>query len=181
LKIKLLVGILVFLIVVNLATIGSFVYMRWSHRDAPPPGYFDHRGFDHRRGPWADRDARMRFPREDRQELMGLLRELRDETQDLRDRIDELEGQTLRVLQQDPVPRAQLDSLLEDIAATQLLISRKATDKLIEAKIHLSPEQQKMFFEAIRTVRPGRPGPRRQLHGSKRRAGNRRFAPPDSQ
>jgi uncharacterized membrane protein len=163
-KIKLLIGVLVFLIVLNLATIGSFVYLQWSRgRDngpiLVPAPEVSRRGQEGRR---MERGTRLR--KDKRNELWRLLEEFRAETEALGGRVRDLERQSFGLMQRDPVPRDSLDSLLEEISAVRLEISRRAADKLIEASVHLTPEQQRYFYAAVLTAgdlrgsRYGKPG-----------------------
>ena len=62
------------------------------------------------------------------------------------------------LMQQEPVPRSDVDAMLRDIADIRLEISQKAIEKFIEAKSFLSPEGQELFFDAILKARPGGPG-----------------------
>jgi uncharacterized membrane protein len=163
-KIKLLIGALVFLIVLNLATIGSFVYLQWS------------RGRDHasilvpapevsRRGREGRQFGRgMRLRKDERNELWRLLEDFRVETEALGNRVRDLERQSFGLMQRDPVPRDSLDILLEEISAIRLEISRRAIDKLIEASVNLTPGQRRYFYAAVlaagdlRGPRYGKPG-----------------------
>ena len=158
-KVKLLIGILVALIVLNLATIGSFVYMRWRAPNhdlaalAPQPdrdfrpGHGDHRGIRGQFRPSGD----------ERRYLMGLLSEFRTQTDGLHQKIYEDENRVFGLMQQEDVPRVEVDSLLEEISKSRLEMQRLAVDKLIESKAHLSPMQQQHFFESILQNRPGGP------------------------
>ena len=176
-KLKILIGVLVFLIVLNLATIGSFVYMRVTQGERtdrwPVPGMM--RGTS-RPG---ERAPRAEFRNEHRKELRKLFREFHSETQDLRLRIHDLQGEAFALMQQDPVPKAEVDSLLEEISTLHLQISKAATQKMIESREFMSPEQMKMFFNAIRGPAPGgRGGPMfdgRGRKGHPDRPGHRRF------
>jgi uncharacterized membrane protein len=166
-KLKLLIGVLVFLIVLNLATIGSFVYMRWTSEppDLVPPAPPSQGEIEMGRpGPRGTRPhERFRLRPEERAELGRLLAELRSETADLELRIAELERQVFERVQEQPVDRDEIDSLLTEISAARLAISRAAADKLIEAKAHLTPDQQELFYRAILHAR------------SQSRAGDGRF------
>lgn len=176
-KVKILIGVLVFLMVVNVATIGSFVCLRYKQerRIADFRGH----GFSERQGRaplQAERRRMMRFPREHRKQMRELLREFQTDTAELRLRVHELEAETFELMQRDPVPTAQVDSLLEEISAVKLGISKIATHKMIETKSLLSPEQQEMFFKAMLGPRPDKPGGR-LLHepgGSDKPRGRRR-------
>lgn len=150
-KLKILVGVLVFLIVVNLATIGTFLYMHFT-RPTPPPGLAPGLAPD---VPDPARAPRLRhLPPERREELVGLLREFHDETAALRVRTADLENEAFALMQLDPVPPEQVDSLLREISATRLEVSRIAAQKLVRAKAVLPPEEQRLFFKAILEARP---------------------------
>lgn len=151
-KLKLLIGILLFLIALNLATIGSFLYSQWKQPNriaAPLPG-----------PDREDRGARIRrlppIEQEKRDELRRLLHQLHRETAELRGQIDDLEAEALILLERDPVPRDSLDLIVEQISGLRVEINRRAMDKLIEAKNHLDPHQQRMFFRMILGSRPDR-------------------------
>jgi uncharacterized membrane protein len=146
-KLKLLIGILLFLIALNLATIGTFLYKQWKH-SAPHP--------QQEKSSQIRRSERMRsLDPEKRQVLRRLLEEFHEETGDLRDEIGRMEIEAFALLEREVVPRDSLDMVLEQLSGLRLAISRRATDKLIEAKIHLDPRQQKMFFRMILMSRPG--------------------------
>jgi len=80
-KLKVLVGVLVFLIVLNFATIGTFLYMHFTRPEMPPmaddPG-FPPRDHAQTRKPWLHR-----LPSEDREVLARLLGGLHKETEGL--------------------------------------------------------------------------------------------------
>lgn len=174
-KVKLLFGILVVLIVLNLATIGSFIVMQWraDRNDARPWAGRDTRGPG-----WEERRMHPPFrpTPDERQQLMTLLNEFRLESEALRQKIREDENHAFELMQRQRVPRAQVDSLLEEIAKARLETGRLAVDKLIESKQYLTPQQQKMFFDRILQIRPGE-GERRGWHGQmqgRQQRGNRR-------
>ena len=168
-KIKVLVGVLVFLIVLNLATIGTFLYMHFTRPE--PPRVADDPGFPPRDGAHAKRPWLHRLPSENREALVGMLDELRAETQDLRDRMRGLEDEAFGLMQRDLVPVERVDSLLAQISQTRLEIGRIAARKLIEAKRILPPEEERFFFEAILEARPTPHFSREPRHGM----GERRF------
>jgi uncharacterized membrane protein len=155
-KIKLLIGILVALIVLNLATIGSFVYMRWQAPQHELAALAPQADPDHRRGPRVRRVERgFRPSGEERRHLMELLSEFRTQTDGLRQKISEDENRVFELMQREDVARAEVDSLLEEISKSRLEMQRQAVEKLIESKAHLSPQQQQHFFDSILQTRPG--------------------------
>jgi uncharacterized membrane protein len=180
-KIKLLIGILVALIVLNLATIGSFVYMRWNAPDhelaalAPQPDP----DFTPPRPDRGDRRGPFRPSGDERRQLIGLLREFKTETEGIRQKIFKDEKEVFDLMQRGTVPRATVDSLLEEISKSRLEMRRMAVDKLIESKAHLSPMQQQRFFDSILQTRPeGRRGRSWNQH---ERRGPRRTEQPDGE
>lgn len=158
-KVKLLIGVLVALIVLNLATIGSFFYWRWKapSRDwdswAPRASRVTRVGPSSRNRPYPP--APFRLSGEERKQLMALLSEFRTETVELREKIHEDENRVFGLMQREEIPRAEVDSLLEEISRARLEMGRLAVDKLIESKAHLSPHQQQRFFDSILQSRPG--------------------------
>ena len=177
-KIKLLIGVLVALIVLNLATIGSFVYMRWRAPDHDKEAWAPRADPDHRRDSRVHRIKRVFRPSgEERKHLMDLLSEFRTQTDGLRQKIFEDENRVFDLMQREDVPRVEVDSLLEEISNSRLEMQQQAVEKLIESKAHLSPQQQQHFFDSILQTRPGgHTGQRRhqQEHRGQQRTGKRR-------
>jgi hypothetical protein len=83
-------------------------------------------------------------------------------------------------MQLDPVPTARVDSLLGEISAARLEISRIAARKLIEAKTVLPPEEQRMFFDAILGARPTPGAGHEPPRGERRFKGHSGRANPDT-
>jgi uncharacterized membrane protein len=149
-KLKALIGVLVFLIVLNLATIGTFLYVQFSHKHSESVGrYGARKGVRSAPGTQRGMGQRVRFQAGEREELMSFLQQFRTETQGLRDQVRDLEREVFELMQTDPVPKQQVDSLLKEISLAQYEISKAASDKMIEAKKVLSPDQHKHFFDAI--------------------------------
>jgi Spy/CpxP family protein refolding chaperone len=178
-KLKILIGILVFLIVLNLATIGTFLFMYLTQdRSAVAERPFLEKRIGWR--PGRSMHPMMRLDRQERQQLTKLLDDFHMETLDLRMQVDSLETQVIMLMHEEPVPTNEVDSLLERLSAIRLEISKKATKKLIEAKSFLSPEQREMFYKAILQVRPEPGGMRGPGLGGPRRSHMHRFQPDDS-
>src|SRR5262244_171548 len=123
-KMKILVGVLVFLILINLATIGTHIYLRFFHHGPaehmPPPGHLP---------PMLEQ-----MSEDQRHKLFALMDSFHDETDGLRKHTDELEGETFKLLQQNPVQQEKVDAKLKELADARLEISRKAVAKMVEAK-----------------------------------------------
>jgi Spy/CpxP family protein refolding chaperone len=156
-KTKVLIGILIFLIVVNLATIGTYVYMRLTHRRAfteqpGPPGGGMPPGMPGN-GPMAQ------LTEDQRHKLFDLMSGFHEETYALNEHAAEIERETFKLLHEDPVPQEKVDARLKEISDIRLEISRKAAQKLVRAKEFLAPEQQERFFGAIMQSHQGIGGP----------------------
>lgn len=151
-KIKVLIGVLIFLIVINLATIGSYVYLKMTkepNRHMPLMPLVD--GPERPVPP--DRPE-LKLNKGQREKLINLLRSFREITIDLRQQMRKLEDDTFVLLQKDTVSRKQVDVNLRKITELKLEISKEAVNKLIEAKKFLSPEQQQHFYNALMQIRP---------------------------
>lgn len=151
-KTKVLVGILLFLIVVNLSTIGVFVY----HLLQPGPRPGESLPFMEGRptemmGP---ESPMMRMQPEVRERMHALMMRFRGDVQELQQKIFVLEDTTVALLKNDPPPMDRVNDNLKKLSDLRLLINQKAVHNLLQAKSFLSQEQQDMFFRAIMQARP---------------------------
>jgi Spy/CpxP family protein refolding chaperone len=150
-KTKVLVGILLFLIIVNLSTIGVFVFhmLRGSLEPEPmsPEG-------GRPEGMMAPGSPMMRLQPEVRERMHKLMVSFREDTRDLQQKIFILEDTTVALLKNDPPPMGRVSDNLKQISDLRLLINQKAIHSLIQAKAFLPPDQQDMFFRAIMQARP---------------------------
>jgi Spy/CpxP family protein refolding chaperone len=151
-KIKILIGILLVLIVINLGTIGTYLYLQ-STRDRNIP-----RWDQNRRPPFhPNHRPEMKLDRKQRHQLRNLLREFQQENKDIRSRIWELERTTFDLLQQKNIPQDQVNQNLKELSEYRLKLMTAAVEKMIKAKSFLTPEQQKPFFDIIMESRPAPP------------------------
>lgn len=151
-KVKLLVGALLFLIAVNLATIGSYVYLRFSGTHTRP--YFNREYMNRHpfgRGPGPG--PALQLNRQQRQQLFNLLKDFRQETEPQRRQIDSLERKTFQLMQQQPVQMDSINSNLKQISDIRYMISQQIIKKLMAAKSYLNPRQQHQFYNAIMRAR----------------------------
>ncbi len=145
-KIRILVGVLVLLILVNLGTIGTYLYLHFTHRPEPP-------ALDG--GP---RPPLAALSPEQREKLGDLMEGFRRETRDLNEQARMLEDSTVALLERNPVPDDLVDAQLKQLADLRLEISKKAARKLALAKSFLSADQQQGFFMSVMKARPAFPG-----------------------
>lgn len=155
-KLKILIGILIALIAINLAVIGGYVYFRFI-RSGPPNHSWVHNNRDHYRD--HDHHHNLDLTPAQRQNLFKLLKNFFNETKIQRDSLHNLEEATFKLLQQDPIPKARIDSNLKQIAQLRIELNQNLIGKLIETKSFLSRDQQKKFYNAIMQIHPERRPP----------------------
>jgi len=150
-KTKVLVGILLFLIVINLSTIGVFVFhMLRGPKEAELMSPEGGRPV----GMMAPEIPMMRLQPEVRERMHKLMTSFREDTRELQQKIFVLEDTTVALLKNDPPPMNRISDNLRQISDIRLLINQKAIHNLIQVKSYLPPEQQEMFFRAIMQARP---------------------------
>jgi hypothetical protein len=150
-KTKMLVGVLLFLIVINLSTIGVFVFhMLRGPKEAEPTVPEGGRPV----GMMAQESPMMRLKPEIRERMHTLMMNFREDTRDLQQKIFVLEDTTVALLKDDPPPMGRISDNLKQISDLRLLINQKAIHNLLQAKSFLPPGQQEMFFRAIMQARP---------------------------
>jgi Spy/CpxP family protein refolding chaperone len=164
-KVKLLVGALALLIVMNLAALGAFLVVQTHHRS--PMGW--HHGGDRGAARMGDRGgARARLHDhlmgqlgpEERKKLFASMKEFHEKNGDMMRQTHMMEEDAIASMRQDPVPRAHIDSLLQQISANRLEIARHATDQMIALGKTLTPDQREHLMDAIMHMRgDGPPGP----------------------
>ena len=147
-KLKILVGLLVFLILVNLATIGSYVYFKW-HRgnerpEGPPP-------------PPRAQELLSKMSEDQRKKLHDLIEQFDKDSQEKREQLRKLEGETFSIIRTDSTSADKLNANLAEISRIRLELSQLAAQRLMDAKSFLTAEQRELFFGA--TTMGGGPGP----------------------
>jgi Spy/CpxP family protein refolding chaperone len=151
-KTRVLVGILLFLIVINLSTIGVFVYHIL--RGGPPQP--DAVPFEGGRGPgMMGGDSPMAHMQpEVRERMHALMMRFREDVKETQQKIFVLEDSTVAMLKNDPAPMDRINDNLKKLSDLRLSINQKAVHNLLQVKSFLNPEQQEMFFRAIMQARP---------------------------
>ena len=151
-KTKVLVGVLLFLILVNLSTIGVFVYHIL--RNGPPK--VDPLPGDGARPPGmiGAESPMMRMQPEVREKMQNLMMSFRDDVKDIQDKIFDLEDSTVAMLKNDPPPMDRVNENLRKLSDLRLSINQKAVQNLLQAKKFLTSEQQEIFFRAVMQARP---------------------------
>jgi len=135
-KVKILIGALVVLMIINVAALGSFLYLHHHARNARQPDR-------------AHRFAIRYVPEKDRAKFFRTARALRQDIGPLADETGALEKDLIHSMGQNPVPRAHVDSLLEQISRNRLEINRKATDRMIAMGDSLTAEERSHMADAL--------------------------------
>ncbi|HEU4365479.1 MAG TPA: periplasmic heavy metal sensor [Candidatus Krumholzibacteria bacterium] len=139
-KIRVLVGALVLLIVMNIAAIAAFLVVQARHPRGPVEWHMRER-------PLAGLD------REKRMALIRSMREFHEDTRDLIEATRALEDSAIAAMGEDPMRRAHIDSLLQQISDNRLEIARRATSRMIEAGENLTPEERQHLMSALMRLR----------------------------
>jgi Spy/CpxP family protein refolding chaperone len=142
-KTRLLVGALLFLIVVNLATLGTYLVHQFRQLSDLPMG-------PGRGGP----PELAELPQEKRMQVMDLMRSVHTQAMEKEKEIQTVEDSIATLLLNDPVSADRVNTLLRRSAELKYEISSIAVQRLIQAKAFLTPEQQRLLFRAILEARP---------------------------
>jgi len=151
-KTKVLVGILLFLIVVNLSTIGVFVYHIL--KAGPPPVESFPYGDGRAMGMMSGESPMMHIQPEVRERMHAMMMGFREEIKENQQKIMVLEDSTVAMLKIDPPPMNRINANLRMLSDLKLSINEKAVHNLLQVKSFLNPDQQEMFFRAIMQTRP---------------------------
>lgn len=146
-KLKLLVGGLVFLIVMNLAAITAFLVVQTRH-PRPPIEWQQQRGRGNR--------GMSGLSREKRRAIMESMKSFHEQTRGLIDETHALEDSAITAMGETPVPRARIDSLLERISANRLELARRATDHMISMGESMTPEEREHVMRFLMRMRSPR-------------------------
>lgn len=147
-KLKILIGALVFLIVVNLATLGSYIYFRIQH--TPPPLIERFPPFGGGPPHWEGHsDVRLDLTPEQRRQLQSLIREFQEESRELRFKKMGDEERLMELLQADTLDTNVIEQTIQQISEEQFEIRRIAIRKLVKARTFLTPNQQKRFYLSL--------------------------------
>ena len=153
-KVKLLVGALVVLVIINIAALGSFWFMHFHGRHHG--GGRHHR--DHRSHRWAS------VSNDEREKLFRAMKSFHEDVKPITEQTGKLEEDLIASMRKDPVPRAHIDSLLEQISKNRLEIAHRATDRMIAMGDSLSPDERGHLVDALMRFRHGQFGGREGRH-----------------
>ncbi len=136
-KIKILIATLFVLLIVNVAALGSFLFLHHRAHHQPPQLDRVHR--------WVVRNV----PEKDRDKFFRTAHGIHDDIGPLVEETRGIEKQLIESMRQDPVPRAHIDSLLEQISKNRLEIARKATDRMVAMGDSLTADERAHMADAL--------------------------------
>jgi len=146
-KIKVLSGILIFSLALNLAVLGTFIY-----RQVDGPNRFERFGERPFRHPFK---GEMELTDEQRDELFNIFSKFRESNREAMKNIHKLEFELDEKMRAENVQIEDVDSLLNSIGALKLAQSKTALQNFLQAKKFLSVQQQEHFLRMLIQNRPG--------------------------
>ena len=145
-KIKVLIGILIFLIVLNLATIGTWLYFQFA-----PSAHFEWRPIPMKEAPMR---FRMRPPIHDltpeqRQQLRQLVQEMRQIKGPIEKQLQSIHNQLRTALTDTAVTIDSLRMLLDSLANIQRQLNDITIHYFLSARQFLTPQQRQRIFQHL--------------------------------
>jgi uncharacterized membrane protein len=142
-KLNILFGILIFLVIANIAAVDTYLYLHLSDRSpasdtspgTPPTGQ--------------GTDPLAQLNEGQREKLHEMMETFKRSTGELNGRIRVLDDEILKLVQEDTIQKSLIERDLNEISTLRLEISKKALDEIIGAKAFLSKDQQERLFSGI--------------------------------
>jgi len=140
-KVKVISGVLIFSLALNLAVIGTFVYKRFT---GPDPHLFPR-----------DRGGRMAFLNDmeiedaEREKMIELFREFRKINRATQEEITPLEDKLFETLQNDSSDLKEAHEIMKMIGEKKLALSKNTLNHFLKVKSFLTPKQQGHFYRML--------------------------------
>ncbi|MFZ0389824.1 MAG: periplasmic heavy metal sensor [Calditrichia bacterium] len=160
-KIKIFIGILIFLMIINLAVLGSYLYHRWSLPERTFP-------FSHERSAAMFDHSLPRLDREQRHQLRRLQHRFHETVSPFLQQRRQYRRDMFELLRQDELDTAAVYEKLKELNLVDQDIERKAVELLMETRQFLSPEQLSFLYHFLSGFQEGAPPGRRYRGGSGR-------------
>lgn len=155
-KVKTMVGTLIFLIVLNIGVLGTIVYLNVADRQPPIARFMNPEpGFE---PPFTRQfEGADDLSPEQQRKLRELVRTYQAEIEPLQEEIQVLENEmfTLLIKSEGTLPDS-VRSIMREIADFRLEIGEHALESLQDAKEFLSEDQQRVFIRQIMSAGQGR-------------------------
>ncbi|MDX1671344.1 MAG: hypothetical protein R3211_03325 [Balneolaceae bacterium] len=157
-KVKTMVGALIFLIVLNIGLLGTIVYLHVADRQPPIARFLDPKPtFD---PPFTQQfEGVEELTTEQRQKLQSLLKSYRSEIEPLQEKVRALEQKMFNsLIENDSTHFDEIQDIMRSLAEVRLKMGEHALESLQKAKSFLSEKQQRIFIRQIMSAGRG-PGP----------------------
>ena len=142
-KIKVLIGILVFLIVLNLATMGTWVYYQFLRPAQPAGRAVPAQGLLHRPG---QPPPMVNLEPDQRRKFRQLLREMHQSKRPIQHQLRQLHYRLRLALSDTTVSADSLRVLLDSLAMVQRQLNDMTIDYFLQARKFLTPQQREQLF-----------------------------------
>lgn len=145
-KVKVISGVLIFSLALNLAVIGTFVYKRFL---GPGPRFH-----------MMDRMDRMQslmdmdIEEPTKEKIIGLFREFRETNGETLEQIRDLEDELFLSLKGDDANLDKAYGMMEQIGKKRLALGKNVLEQFLKAKSFLSAREQDHFFRMLMKNRP---------------------------
>lgn len=139
---KTLTWLLVFSVILNISTIGTFGYFRWMKTGEQKPGSHkrDHRDYFNKQLGLTEAQS----------DSMGNLRtRFWQEIKPLRGELDQARKELFEILKQDSLNDQKVNVKIDEISEIQKLMQRKTIENFLQHQSILTPEQNKKFIEIM--------------------------------
>ncbi|HLF14573.1 MAG TPA: hypothetical protein VI932_06770 [Bacteroidota bacterium] len=151
-KLHPLVGVLIFLTIVNIAAVDTYVYYQIVHGPRAMGDVFP--SDPGAEGTGQGITAVSRLDSAQRKEIAKIKTMFKSNTGGIFERLKVLDDEIYDLIQRDPVPQDAIDERLRELSDLRLRRSRIAVNTLLETRSLLTREQRGELFKAIFRTRP---------------------------
>ncbi|HEX9972804.1 MAG TPA: periplasmic heavy metal sensor [bacterium] len=139
---KTLGWLLVFSVILNISTIGTFSYFRWMKTGKS-------RSFSHKRDHRDYFNQQLGLTAAQADSMENLRSRFWQEIKPLRMQLDQARQELFQVLKQDSLGDQKINLKIDEISEIQKLMQRKTIENFLQHQSILTPEQNKKFIEIM--------------------------------
>lgn len=143
---KVIGGILIFSLILNVAVIGTYLLKRFDK----PDSFFAS-------GKWGGKGhflKDMDIDKREQEKIIELFREFRASSVETHKQIHDLEDELYTIIKKDSTDWHKADQIMDEIGEKRLNLSKYALRHFLKLKTFLTPEQQENFYNKIMKNRP---------------------------
>jgi Spy/CpxP family protein refolding chaperone len=139
---KTLTWLLVFSVILNISTIGTFSYFKWMKTEKS-------RSFSHKRDHRDYFNKQLGLTEAQSDSMESLRSRFWQDIKPLRGQLDQARKDLFQVLKQDSLDDQKLNVKIDEISEIQKLMQRKTIENFLQHQSILTPEQNKKFIEIM--------------------------------